>query len=196
MATHSTILVWRIPWTEEPGRLHSMGLQRVGHDWATFTFTFGPEMHGRLLQSCASSKSASLRNGSQIEPRTRTESESGVGVLQSHSLLILLLEETQIHRPPETPILRPPGAKNWLIGKDRDAGEDWRQKGKGTTDDEMVGWHHWLDGHELEQALGIGDGQGSLRAGVHGVTKSQTWLSDWTELNWTELKIPGTSLGV
>ena len=62
----------------------------------------------------------------------------------------------------ETPILWPPDAKNWLIWKDPDAGKDWRQEEKGTTEDEMVGWHHWLDGHEFEQALGVGEGQGSL----------------------------------
>ena len=50
----------------------------------------------------------------------------------------------------ETPILWPPDVKNWLIGKDRDAGKDWRQEEKGMTEDEMVGWHHWLDGHEFE----------------------------------------------
>ena len=62
----------------------------------------------------------------------------------------------------EAPILWPPDAKNWLIGKDPDAGKDWRREVKGTTEDEMVGWHHWLDGHEFEQAQGVGDGQGSL----------------------------------
>ena len=62
----------------------------------------------------------------------------------------------------ETPILWPPDWKNWLIGKDPDAGKDWRQKDKRTTEDEMVQWHHWLDGHEFEQALGIGDGQVGL----------------------------------
>ena len=62
----------------------------------------------------------------------------------------------------ETPILWPPDAKNWFIGKDPDAGKDWRQEEKGTTEDEMVGWHHWLDGHEFEQAQGDGEGQGSL----------------------------------
>ena len=53
-------------------------------------------------------------------------------------------------------------AKNWLIGKDPDAGKDWRQEEKGKTEDEMVGWHHRLDGHEFEQAAGVGDGQGGL----------------------------------
>ena len=61
----------------------------------------------------------------------------------------------------ETPILWPPDEKNWLIGKDPDAGKDWRQE-KGMTEDEMAGWHHWLDGHELEQSPGVGDRQGSL----------------------------------
>ena len=63
----------------------------------------------------------------------------------------------------ETPILWPPDVKNWLTGKDPDAGKDWRQDKKGTTENEMVGWHHWFDGHEFEQALGVSDGQGSLR---------------------------------
>ena len=62
----------------------------------------------------------------------------------------------------ETPILWPPDAKSWLIGKDPDAGKDWGQEEKGATEAEMVGWHHRLDGHEFEQALGVGDGQGSL----------------------------------
>ena len=62
----------------------------------------------------------------------------------------------------EAPILWPPDVKSWLIGKDPDAGKDWRWEEKGKTEDEMVGWHHWLNGHEFEQALGVGDGQGSL----------------------------------
>ena len=66
-----------------------------------------------------------------------------------------------------------------------DAGKDWRCKEKGTTEDEMVGWHHWLYGLEFEQVLGAGDGQGSLACSIPGVTKSQTQLSNWTEL--TEL---------
>ena len=61
----------------------------------------------------------------------------------------------------ETPILWPPDVNSWLIRKDSD-GNDWGQEGKGITEDEMVGWHHWLDGHKFEQALGDGGGQGSL----------------------------------
>ena len=62
----------------------------------------------------------------------------------------------------ETPILWPPDVKNWFIGKDPDAGKDWRQVEKGMTEDEMVGWHHWLYGHEFEQAPAVGEGQESL----------------------------------
>ena len=62
----------------------------------------------------------------------------------------------------ETPVLWPPDVKTWLIWKDCDAGKDWGQEEKGTTEDEMVGWHQWLNGHEFEQALGEGEGQGSL----------------------------------
>ena len=88
----------------------------------------------------------------------------------------------------ETPIFWPPNSKNWLPGKDPDAGENWRWEEKGTTEDEMVGWHHRLDGHEFARASGVGDGQGSLACyTVHGVAKSWTRLSNWTELNWTYL---------
>ena len=88
----------------------------------------------------------------------------------------------------EAPIFWPPDAKNWLICKDPDAGKDWRQEDKGAAEDEMVGWHHWLDNHEFEQAPGVLHSE-AWRAAVHGVAESRTWLSDWTELlNWTELK--------
>ena len=77
--------------------------------------------------------------------------------------------------------------EDWLIGKDPDAGKDWKQEEKGMTEDEMVEWHHWLDGHEFEQVLRASNGQGSLAYSVHGIAKSETQLSNWTELNWTEL---------
>ena len=83
----------------------------------------------------------------------------------------------------KTPIVWPPDAKSWLIGKDPDAEQDWRQEEKGTTDNEMVGWHHRLDGHEFEQAPGVGEGQGSLVCCSPWSCKE----SDKTErLNWTE----------
>ena len=79
----------------------------------------------------------------------------------------------------ETPILWPPDAKNWLIGKDPDAGKDWRQEEKG-TEDEMVGCHHRFNGHEFEQAPGDSEGQGSLACCSPWVAKNRTQLSDWT----------------
>ena len=82
----------------------------------------------------------------------------------------------------ETPIFWPPDTKSWLIGKDPDTGKDWGQEEKGMTEDEMVGWHHQLNGREFEQALGVGDRQGSLAAAIHGVAKCQTQLSNWTEM--------------
>ena len=83
----------------------------------------------------------------------------------------------------EAPILWPPDVKNWLLGNCPDAGEDWRQEKKVMTEDEMVGYHHWLYGHKFEQALGVGDGQG-------GLVCCSSWghkESDTTErLNWTD----------
>ena len=87
----------------------------------------------------------------------------------------------------ETPILWPHDVRNWLIWKDPDAGKDWRWEEKGTTEDEMVGWHHRLNGREFEWTPGVGDGQG-------GLVCCDSWgckESDTTErLNWTKLKNP------
>ena len=84
----------------------------------------------------------------------------------------------------ETPVLWPPHVKSWLTGKDPDAGKDCRQEEKGMTEDEMVGWHHWLDGHRFGWTLGIGDGQGGLACcGSWSCKESDT--TEW--LNWTEL---------
>ena len=84
----------------------------------------------------------------------------------------------------EAPILWPPDMKNWLIGKDPDAGKDWRQEEKGMREDEMVGWHHQHDGPEFEQALEVGDRQG--KPGVLQSMGLQRVRHDWViELNWT-----------
>ena len=88
----------------------------------------------------------------------------------------------------EAPIFWPPDAKNWLLGKDPDAGKDLRQE-KGMTEDEMVGWHHWLNGQEFEQVPGVGDGQGSLACCSpwgHKQSDTTEWLN-WAELNRTEV---------
>ena len=85
----------------------------------------------------------------------------------------------------ETPVLWPPHAKSWLIGKDPDVARDWGQEEKGTTEDEMAGWHHQLDGHEFEWTPAVGDGQGGLAyCSSQGLKES-----DMTErMNWTELE--------
>ena len=81
----------------------------------------------------------------------------------------------------ETPILWLPDVKNWLIWKDADAGKDWRREEKGVTKEKVVGWHHWLDGREFHQALGVGDGQGSLACcSPWGCKESD--MTKW--LNW------------
>ena len=91
----------------------------------------------------------------------------------------------------ETPILWPPDAKNYLFGKDFDAGKDWKQKEKRMTEDEMVGWHHRLDGREFEQAPGVGDGQGILACCSPWGHKESGMT---VRLKWTELNFPWTSV--
>ena len=113
MATHSSVLAWRIPGTAEPGRLPSVGSHRVGHDWSDLA--------------------AAARD-----------------------------------------------AKSRLTGKDADAGKYWRQEEKGTIENEMAGWHHWLSGHEVEQLQELVKDREAWHAAVHGVAKSQTRLSYWT----------------
>ena len=79
-------------------------------------------------------------------------------------------------------IFWPLDSKSWLTGKGPDYGKDWGQE-KGATEDELVGWHHWLAGHEFEQTLGDGEansGRGAWHAEVHEITKSRTWLGSWT----------------
>ena len=87
----------------------------------------------------------------------------------------------------ETPILWPPHAKSWLIGKNSDAGRDWGQEENGTTEDEMAGWHHWLDGRESGWTPGVGDRQGGLACCNSWDHKESdtTERLNWTELNWT-----------
>ena len=112
-----------------------------------------------------------------------TARRSNQSILKEISPKYIFIGRTDVEA--ETPILWPPHPKNWLTGKDPEAGKDWGQEEKGMTQDEMVGWHHQLDGHEFEQAPGSGDGQGSLACcGPWGRKESDT-----TELlNWENLK--------
>ena len=84
----------------------------------------------------------------------------------------------------ETLVLWPPDVKGSLIGKDPDAGRDWGQEEKGTTEDEMAGWHHRLDGMSLSKPFKLNLVREAWRAVIHGVARSWTRLSDWTELNY------------
>ena len=93
----------------------------------------------------------------------------------------------------ETPILWPPDVKNWLIGKGPDAEKDWRQEEKGTTEVEVVGWHHRLNAHEFEQALGVGDVQESLVCcSPWGCKEFDT--TERLQLNWTEYESDGVAV--
>ena len=195
MATHSSILAWRVPWTEEPGSLQSMGLPRVRHDWATNTFLPCFFWHLALLYFAYTAFFtdwrfvAALSQASLLVPGMAACSLFPAE--SAHFSLLVTVQEFSLYLRVflliiflETPVLWPPHAKSWLIGKDPDAGRDWGQEEKGTTEDEMVGWHHWLDGCESQWTLGVGDGQGGLAC-------CDSWghkESDTTErLIWSDL---------
>ena len=97
----------------------------------------------------------------------------------------------------EAPILWPPDLKSQFTGKDPDAGKDWGQEDKGATKDEMVGWHHRLNGHGFEQTLGNSEGHRAWHAAVYGASESWTWLSDWTTMNELQkVGIEGTYINI
>ena len=144
----------------------SMRLQRVGHKWVTFTFTF--MVFPVIMYGCESwtikkaerqridafelwcwRKLLSPLDCKEIKPVHSKRNQSWIFIGRTDA-------------EAETPVLWPPDAKSQLIRKDPDAGKDWRQEETGTKEDEMVGWHHQLYGHEFEQALGDGDWQGGL----------------------------------
>ena len=101
---------------------------------------------------------------------------------ETRALLTLTIGRTDAKA--DTPVLWPPHVKSWLIGKDSDAGRDWGQEEKGTTEDERAGWHHRFNGREFAWTLGVGDGQGGLaHCGSWGCRVPRDWA---TELNWTD----------
>ena len=218
MAPHSSILAWKIPWAEEPGRPQSMGLQRVGHDWAV-NIQMSHRIKRRLLlgRKAMTNLDSVLKSRDIILPTKVCIVKTMVfpvvmygceswdykesWVPKNWCFLTVVLEKTlespldckeiqPIHPKgdqswvfigrsdveAEAPILWPPDAKSSLIGKDPDSGKDWRQEEKGMTEDEMIGWHHRLNGHESEQALGVGNGQG-------GLASCSPWGHRVTELN-------------
>ena len=122
-----------------------------------------------MLSNCGAGKDSWEFLGLQGDPTSPSKGD------QSWVFIV------RIDAKAETPIFWPPDAKSWLIGKDPDAGKDWAQEEKGTTEDEMAGWHHRLNGQGLGWTLGVGDGQGGLVCcGSWGLKESDT-----TErLNW------------
>ena len=205
MAPHSSTLAWKIPWTEEPGGLQSMGSLRVGHDWVTslslFTFMHwrrkwqptpmflpGESQGQRSLVGCRlwGHIESDTTEAMQQQPQQQQPVVPAPFVRDRFipidwswcSCQKQLTIDVRVYLWTSNSVL-----KNWLTGKDPDAGKDGRQGEKGTTEDEMVGWHHQLDGHEFEQALGVDDGQESLTCCSPWACKE----SDMAEqLNWTE----------
>ena len=106
----------------------------------------------------------------------------------------VFIERTDVEA--EAPILWPHDVKSWPICKAPDAGKDWRQEEKGTTEDQMVGWHHWLNGHGFGWTQGVGDEQGGLvycSSWGHKESDTTEWLN-WTELGWSQLFDQGASI--
>ena len=123
-----------------------------------------------MLLNCGVGEDSWESLGLQGDPTRPPQRRSVLGVLR------------RTDAEAETPILWPPDVKSWLIWKDPDSGKDWRWEEKGTTDDEMVGWHHRLDGHEFEEALGAGDGQGGQACCSPWGCKEPD-MTEW--LDWT-----------
>ena len=189
MAPHSSTLAWKIPWMEEPGRLQSMGSRRVEYDWATslslFTFmrwrrkwqptpvflpgesqerepgglpSMGSHRVGHDWSDLAAVAAATVLLEKTLESSLDSKEIKPVNPKGNQPWIFV----GRTNAEAEAPILWPPGAKNWLIGKDSDAGKGGGQEKKGTTEDEMVGWHHQLNRCESEQTPRDGEGQGSL----------------------------------
>ena len=132
-------------WTGRPGVLQSMGLQWVGHNWVTelnWMWELDCEEHWAPKNWCfwivvLEKTVESPLDSKEIKPVHPEGDQSWVSIGRTYA-------------EAETPVLWPPDGKSWLIWKDPDAGRDWGQEEKGTTEDEMAGWHHWLDGHGFE----------------------------------------------
>ena len=185
MATHSSVLAWRIPGTGEPGELPPMGLHRVGHDWSDLAAAAATVKAMFLPVLCIDVRARPWRRLS-TEELILLNCCAGEDFWESLSRLIKLVNPKgnqpwifirRIHAQAEVPVLWPPDVKSWLIGKDLDAGKDWRQKEKGATEDERSTDSMDINWSKLQEML---EDRGAWHAAVHGVTKGLSRLSDWT----------------
>ena len=166
-------------WTGRPGVLQFMGSQRVRHDWATeLNWLMGSDAMILVFWMLSFKPTFSLSSFTFIKRPFSSSLLSAIRVVSSAYLNLLIFlpaidsslcffQSSVSHdvlyiAKAEASVLWTPHAKSWLIGKDSDAGRDWGQDEKGTTEDEMAGWHHRLYGRESEWTPGVGDGQGGL----------------------------------
>ena len=159
VATHTSIHAWKIPWTEEP-----RGLRMVHRATMSWTWLKGLSTHGHILRLHVGMWELDHKEGwvpkswclwFVVLEKTLESPLDCKDIKPVHpkgNQPWIFIERTDVEA--EAPILWPPDAKSWIIGKDLDAGKDWRQKEKGMTEDEMVGWHHQLNAYEFEQTLG------------------------------------------
>ena len=187
MATHSSTLAWKIPWMDEPGRLQSMGSQRVGHDWATslsdFPFLSYGSSSSHTWMWLLDHKEGWAPNNWRFPtvvlektPESPMDCKEIKPVNSKGNQPWIFTGRTDAEA--EAPILWSPDAKSRLIGKDPDSGKDWGQEEKEATEDETVGWHHWSMDMNLSKLRETVKDREAWCAAVHGVTKRRTWLSD------------------
>ena len=183
MATHSSVLAWRIPGTGEPDGLPSVGSHRVRHDWSDLAaaansilksrdITLSTKIHLVKLMvfpvamyECESwtIKKAECRRIDAFELwcwRSPLDCKEIQPVHPEGDQSWVFIGRTDVEA--ETPIFWPPDMKSWLILKDLDAGKYWRWEEKGTAEDEMFGWHHQLPEYTQTHVIWVGDGQGGL----------------------------------
>ena len=171
MATHSSILAWKIPWMEEPDRLQSMVSQRVGHDWVT-SLHFNSETYMRT-----DAFELWCWRKLRVPWTAKRSNQSILKEISPGCLLEGLILKLKLQYFGHLMQRADPFEKTLMLRKI----EGGRRRG---WQDEMVGWPHWLDRHEFELALGVGDGQGALGCcSLWGHRVGHNWE---TELNWTD----------